>query len=116
MSRVGALRAGRSDRERGDPLDTGGVSRRRRLASYRRDAGTILEGAGLLGVTTLGVQTYIAAYNPAGPGLIAGVVRSLAPLIIRHGIANAEQLNVETLERRIAEEFERQTRSSFHRP
>jgi len=37
-------------------------------------------------------------------------------LIIRHGIANAEQLNVETLERRIAEEFERQTRSSFHRP
>jgi ubiquinone/menaquinone biosynthesis C-methylase UbiE len=66
--------------------------------------GTILEGARLRGVTTFGVQTYIASHNPAGPGLIAGVVRSLAPLIIRHGIANAEQLSVETLERRIAEQ------------
>jgi ubiquinone/menaquinone biosynthesis C-methylase UbiE len=66
--------------------------------------GTILEGAGLRGVTTFGVQTYIASHNPAGPGLIAGVVRSLAPLIIKHGIATAEQLDLATLERRIAEQ------------
>jgi len=67
--------------------------------------GTILEGAGLNGVTTFGIQTYLAPDNPAGPGLIAGVVRSLAPLIIRHGIATAEQLNAATLERRIAEQL-----------
>jgi ubiquinone/menaquinone biosynthesis C-methylase UbiE len=66
--------------------------------------GTILEGAGLTGVTTFGIQTYLAPDNPAGPRLIAGVVRSLAPLIIRHGIATAEQLNAATLERRIAEQ------------
>lgn len=65
--------------------------------------GTILESAGLRGVTTFGVQTYIPSHNAAGAGLIAGVVRSLAPLIIRHGMAAGEQLDVATLERRIAE-------------
>jgi ubiquinone/menaquinone biosynthesis C-methylase UbiE len=65
--------------------------------------GTILEGAGLGGVTTFGIQAYLPSRDPSGPALFAGVTRSLAPAIIRHGIATAEQLDIASLERRIAE-------------
>ncbi|HXH07103.1 MAG TPA: methyltransferase domain-containing protein [Vicinamibacterales bacterium] len=64
----------------------------------------IVEEAGLRGVTTFGVQTYLDARAPAGPALIAGIVRSLAPVIVRHGIAAPAQLDLATLERRIAEQ------------
>ena len=66
--------------------------------------GTILESAGLRDVTTFGIQTYIPSHNVAGSGLIAGVVRSLAALILKHGIATAEQLDIATLEQRIGEQ------------
>jgi SAM-dependent methyltransferase len=65
--------------------------------------GVMLEQAGLTNVTTFGVQAYLSPGNPTGPALFAGVVRSLAPAIVRHGIATAEELDVETLEGRIAE-------------
>jgi SAM-dependent methyltransferase len=63
--------------------------------------GIILERAGLTGVTTFGVQAYLAPTDPAGPTLLAGVVRSLAPTMIAHGIATAEQIGIETLEQRL---------------
>jgi ubiquinone/menaquinone biosynthesis C-methylase UbiE len=65
--------------------------------------GTILEGAGLSGVATFGIQAYLPPRDPSGPALFAGVTRSLAPAIIRHDIATAEQLDIASLERRIAE-------------
>lgn len=65
--------------------------------------GTILEAAGLTGVTTYGIQPYLPAGSPAGASLIAGVVRSLAPAIVRHGIATEQQLDIATLEQRLAE-------------
>lgn len=64
--------------------------------------GPILEKAGLQQVTTLGIQTYLQAASPAGPALISGVVRSLAPAIVRHGIATDDELGLDTLEARIA--------------
>ena len=39
--------------------------------------------------------------------LLTAVVRSLAPAIIRHGIATAEQLDLETLEARLVEAVQR---------
>lgn len=65
--------------------------------------GTILEREGLSQVTTFGVQAYLSPHDPAGPRLLAGVVRSMAPVILGHGIATAELLDLPTLEDRIAE-------------
>ena len=59
--------------------------------------------AGLTGVTTFGIQPYLPAGSPAGAALIAGVVRSLAPAIVRHGIATEQQLEIATLEQRLGE-------------
>jgi ubiquinone/menaquinone biosynthesis C-methylase UbiE len=70
--------------------------------------GPILREAGLDEVTTFGVQDYLQPGDPTGPGLLAGVVRSLADVIKTHGIATAEQLDVATLDRRIADELRRE--------
>jgi ubiquinone/menaquinone biosynthesis C-methylase UbiE len=68
---------------------------------------TILEEAGLEKVTSYGVQAYLQPYDPAAPALLGGVVRSLAPVIVAHGIATPEQMQLETLQQRIAEEIKR---------
>jgi hypothetical protein len=65
--------------------------------------GLLLEEAGFTRVTTFGVQPYLSPRDRTGPALLAGVVRSLAPVIIAHGIATAEQLELATLGQRIAE-------------
>jgi SAM-dependent methyltransferase len=70
--------------------------------------GPILEQAGLDDVKTFGVQGYLPPHDPAGPALVAGVVRSLADVITRHGIATVEELGLATLERRIADELRRE--------
>ncbi len=64
--------------------------------------GGILSDAGLGSVTTLGIQGYIAPDDPAGPKLVAGVVRSLAPTLVSRGIATEAELGLSTLEERIA--------------
>jgi ubiquinone/menaquinone biosynthesis C-methylase UbiE len=64
--------------------------------------GTILDAAGLADVRTFGVQEYLQPHDPAGPGLLAGVVRSLSPAILQHGIATPEELDLPTLDQRIA--------------
>jgi len=63
--------------------------------------GPILQDAGLTSVTAFGIQPYLSR-DGSGAALLAGVLRSLAPAIVRHGIATAEQLDVPTLERRLA--------------
>jgi SAM-dependent methyltransferase len=65
--------------------------------------GPILEEAGLTAVTTFGVQPYLSPRDPAGPRLLSGVVRSLTPAMIAHGIATADQIDLATLERRMTE-------------
>jgi ubiquinone/menaquinone biosynthesis C-methylase UbiE len=69
--------------------------------------GTILEQQNLQRVTTFGVQAYWSPRDPSGPALLAGVVRSLAPTMVAHGIATAEELDVATLEQRIGEAVRR---------
>ena len=65
----------------------------------------ILAAAGLRDIATFGVAGYLAPDDPAGPRLLAAVVRSLAPAITAAGIATAEELGLETLEERIAQEL-----------
>lgn len=80
-------------------------------AAFRRAGATpaigtrlamLLGEAGLGQVQGFGVQGYIATHDPAGPALLSGVVRTLAPQIVAAGIATPEQIGLDTLEARIA--------------
>jgi SAM-dependent methyltransferase len=65
--------------------------------------GVILDAAGLDEVETFGVQPYRRPGDPAATRLLAGVVRSLAGAITAHGIASADEIGADTLERRLAD-------------
>ena len=65
--------------------------------------GRILDAAGLADVRTFGVQAYLGPQDPAGPALLAGVVRSLSPAILQHGIATAEKMDLPTLQERFTD-------------
>jgi ubiquinone/menaquinone biosynthesis C-methylase UbiE len=67
----------------------------------------ILREAGLRDVTSFGMQGYLQPDDPAAARLLTGVVRSLAGAIVKHGIATAGQLGLETLEARLAGELRR---------
>jgi SAM-dependent methyltransferase len=69
--------------------------------------GMILREAGLEQVATFGVQAYLSPQDRASAALIASVARTLAPVIVERGIATAEQLGIDTLEDRLAAEFQR---------
>jgi protein-L-isoaspartate O-methyltransferase len=69
--------------------------------------GMILREAGLKQVATIGIQGYLPPQDPTAAALLGGVVRSLAPAIVEHGIATAERLQIDTLEERIAVELQR---------
>jgi ubiquinone/menaquinone biosynthesis C-methylase UbiE len=66
----------------------------------------LLASAGLADVTSLGIQTYHAPDDPVGPDMLAGVVRALADVILTAGIATPEELDLDTLEHRIAHELD----------
>src|SRR5262249_11288897 len=70
--------------------------------------GPLLAQAGVADPTTFGIQSYLPPGDPVGPALLAGVVRSLADVITRHRIATAEQLGLDTLDERIADELHRE--------
>jgi len=69
--------------------------------------GLILRDAGLQQVANYGVQAYLPPDDPAGPALLAGVVRSLAPVLVARGIATGHELQLDTLQSRIADEVTR---------
>jgi ubiquinone/menaquinone biosynthesis C-methylase UbiE len=68
---------------------------------------SILRQTGLQDINTFGVQAYLQPDNPMAASLLAGVVRSLAPVIVQRGIATAEQVDVQTIEDRLARELQR---------
>jgi SAM-dependent methyltransferase len=75
----------------------------------------ILKAAGLRDVGGFGVVAYLAPDDPSGPRFIAGVTRSLLPVITAAGIATADEIGLETLEERIGEEM-RSTDAVFMPP
>jgi SAM-dependent methyltransferase len=62
----------------------------------------LLSEAGLADVQGFGVQGYIAPGDPRGPALLGGVVRTLAPQISAAGLATPQQIDINTLDARIA--------------
>jgi SAM-dependent methyltransferase len=66
----------------------------------------IVASAGAEAVTGLGIAPYLPLGSPTGPAMLAGVVRSLAPAMVGHGLVTLEQLDLDTLERRISEALE----------
>lgn len=63
----------------------------------------ILSAAGLVDPACLGLQAYLETDDPAGPRLLASTTRTLLPVIEAKGIATAEEVGIDTLERRITE-------------
>jgi hypothetical protein len=67
--------------------------------------GLILRDAGLTDVETFGIQSYLSSDDAAGPALLAGVVGSLAPVIVASGIATEEELSLDSLQERLSDEL-----------
>jgi SAM-dependent methyltransferase len=64
----------------------------------------ILAEAGLSDAESLGLSRYYAPEEPTAPRLLAGVVRTLVPAIVAAGVATEDEIAIETLEQRLAEE------------
>jgi SAM-dependent methyltransferase len=62
----------------------------------------VFHEAGLRDARALGGQVYFAPGNPAGPLMLAGVVRSLLPTIVGSGIATEDEVGIDTLQQRVA--------------
>ena len=55
----------------------------------------------------LGIQPHFGPDDPAAVALLAGIIRTAAPLIERTGVATAEEIGVETFARRLRDELQR---------
>jgi ubiquinone/menaquinone biosynthesis C-methylase UbiE len=69
--------------------------------------GEILRDAGVLDVASFGIQPYLAPDDPRGPRTLGGVVRTLAPRIVSERLATEAELDLGTLEQRIADDLRR---------
>ena len=65
----------------------------------------ILIEAGVADVDGFGIQPYVAPGSPLGPSMLAGVLHTLAPAIVGHGLASPEELD-DRLAARIAAALE----------
>jgi ubiquinone/menaquinone biosynthesis C-methylase UbiE len=66
---------------------------------------SVLVQAGLRPLGMLAVQPHFGPDDPDGPAWLAGVVRSLLPLIERTQLATADEIDIDTLPQRIAVEL-----------
>jgi SAM-dependent methyltransferase len=65
----------------------------------------ILQQAGLRPLGMVGVQPHFGPEDPAGSATLAGIVQTMLPLIERTGVATAQQVGIETLQTRLAQEL-----------
>jgi SAM-dependent methyltransferase len=63
----------------------------------------VLTRSGLEDVGGFAVIEYLANDDPLGPTLLVGVVRSLAPVMLAHGLVTEAELDLDTLATRAAE-------------
>ena len=68
---------------------------------------TIVQEAGLRPLGMIGIQPHFGPEDPAAVDLLAGVIRTAAPLIERTGVATAEEIGVETYAQRLKDELQR---------
>jgi len=60
-----------------------------------------LRAADVEEVAGFGVAQYVDPGDHVGPMMVAGVIRSLLPAIVGHGLATAEEVDVDTVEARV---------------
>jgi hypothetical protein len=63
----------------------------------------ILAEAGVEDVEGFAIARYLANDDPVGPAMLSGVIRSLAPVMVAHGLATEAELDLDTLATRAAE-------------
>jgi hypothetical protein len=66
--------------------------------------GTLLE-AGLRPLGMIGIQPHFGPQDPDGPAILAGIVRAVLPLMERTGVATAQEVGIETFQRRLTDEL-----------
>jgi cyclopropane fatty-acyl-phospholipid synthase-like methyltransferase len=74
----------------------------------------ILAQAGLRPVGMLGIQPHFGPDDPAAAALLAGVIRTAAPLIERTGVATAEEIDAGTFAQRLRDELQRNSAVFAH--
>jgi 2-polyprenyl-3-methyl-5-hydroxy-6-metoxy-1,4-benzoquinol methylase len=62
----------------------------------------VMRRAGLDGTTMLGLQKYCEAGDRDGPQMAAGIIRTLLPVLDKTGVATPDEVDIDTLEDRIA--------------
>lgn len=67
--------------------------------------GTVLTQADLPSPTVVGVQAFLPPADPRAPAALAGIVESLLPVIDEAEIATRAEVDIATLERRLAAEM-----------
>jgi SAM-dependent methyltransferase len=65
----------------------------------------VLRAAGLRPLGMIGVQPHFGPDDPDGAAILAGIVRTVLPLIERTGVATAAEVGPDTLEQRLSEEL-----------
>ena len=65
----------------------------------------VLQAAGLRPLGMIGVQPHFGPEDPDGPAILAGIIRTVLPLIERLGVATAAEVGAGTLEQRLSDEF-----------
>jgi ubiquinone/menaquinone biosynthesis C-methylase UbiE len=66
----------------------------------------VLEQAGLTPTGMLAIQPYFGPGDPLGHAQLAGIVRTLLPVLERTGIAAADDIDIDTLEGRLRDDME----------
>jgi SAM-dependent methyltransferase len=66
----------------------------------------ILAESGVEDVAGFAIADYLANDDPVGPGMLAGVVGSLAPVMVAHGLATEDELGLDTLATRAKESLQ----------
>lgn len=66
---------------------------------------TIQQEAGLRPTGMIGVQPHFGPEDPDGPAILAGIVRTVVPLMERSGVASAAEVGADTLQQRLGDEL-----------
>jgi SAM-dependent methyltransferase len=63
----------------------------------------VMRRVGFDGATVLGLQGYCEAGDRTGPRMAAGIIRTLLPVLDKTGVATPAEIDIDTLEDRIAQ-------------
>ncbi len=64
----------------------------------------VMRNAGFGAATVLGVQGYFETGDPDAARMAAGIIRTLLPVLEKTGVATPDEVDIETLEERVAQD------------